>query len=447
MSEAETIVAIATPPGVGGIGVVRLSGPDTWRIAAAVLGSVPVPRRARLGPFLEDGGEAIDQGLALFFPGPRSLTGEDVLELQAHGGPVVLDALVGRCLGLGARMAQPGEFSQRAFLNGKLDLAQAEAVADLIASGSRAAARAAMRSLEGQLSREVRELGEALTELRVLFEAAIDFPDDDPDALDESTAAQRLASLLRSLWDLAGRAHKGRLVQEGMTVVLAGPPNTGKSSLLNQLAGTDSAIVTPIPGTTRDLLRERIQLDGLPLHVVDTAGLRDSADPVEVEGVRRAQQAVRTADRVLLVVEDTCDDAALGGVLERLPRQIPVTVLRNKVDLSGAPPGAVAGTEPATIRISALTGAGIEALRAHLKSCAGYQGPDTALFSARRRHQAALQEACRQLETARQSLALGAHELVAEDLRGAQRALGEVTGEVTTEELLGRIFASFCIGK
>ncbi|HYW05211.1 MAG TPA: tRNA uridine-5-carboxymethylaminomethyl(34) synthesis GTPase MnmE [Gammaproteobacteria bacterium] len=445
--DPDTIAAIATPPGAGGVGIVRVSGPAAPRIAQAVLGGLPRPRLAVHRRFLDASGDALDDGVALYFPGPRSYTGEDVLELQGHGGPVVLDALLERCLALGARLARPGEFTQRAFLNGRLDLAQAEAVADLVASGSREAARAALRSLDGALSRRVGALTEALTDLRALVEAAIDFPDEELELLDDDRVAARIGELLERIGELKQQARRGRLVQEGMRVVLAGPPNVGKSSLLNHLAGHDAAIVTAVPGTTRDVLREHIQLDGLPLHLVDTAGLRQSPDAVEAEGVRRARREIETADRVLLMVEDHTAAAVLEGLLRALPEHARVTVLRNKVDLGGGAAGPVSGSDPPALRLSVLTGAGLTELREHLKQCAGYQGPARSGFSARRRHLEALERACAALGASARSPAGREPELLAEDLRQAQLALGEITGAVTTEDLLGRIFSSFCIGK
>ena len=446
-ADPDTIAAIATPPGVGGLGIVRVSGPAVVGIAGALLGGLPRPRLAWHRRFLGAAGEALDDGLALYFPGPRSFTGEDVLELHGHGGPVVLDAVLERCLALGARPARAGEFTQRAFLNGKLDLAQAEAVADLVASGSREAARAALRSLEGALSRRVADLADALTELRAFIEAAMDFPDEELDLLDGGRIRARIEELLGHAGELRDQARQGRLMQEGMRVVLAGPPNVGKSSLLNYLAGHDAAIVSEVPGTTRDVLREHIQLDGLPLHIVDTAGLRDSPDAVEAEGIRRARGEIETADRVLLMVEDSSADAAPAGLLRALPEHCEVTLVRNKVDLGGTAAGPVPGSEPPALRVSVLTGAGLPELREHLKQCMGYRGPEQSGFSARRRHLEALERVNRSLHDAARALASHEPELVAEDLRQAQQALGEITGVVTTEDLLGRIFSSFCVGK
>jgi len=444
----DTIAALATPPGRGGVGIVRVSGGLARAVARAVLGRVPEARRAHRAAFRDAGGEPIDWGLALFFPAPRSFTGEDVLELHGHGGPVVMDLLLERVLALGARAARPGEFSQRAFLNDKLDLAQAEAIADLIDSATAEAARGAQRSLQGAFSERVHALMEGVVELRTYVEAAIDFPDEEVDFLSDARLAERLRGLLESLEGALQAARQGVLLKEGATVVIAGSPNVGKSSLLNRLADRDSAIVTDVPGTTRDLLREHIQLDGLPLHVVDTAGLRVTADVVEREGVARAWKAVGDADGVLLVVEDR---TGVGGeemaMLERVPAARPVLVVRNKIDLSGAEPGASAGPHGAEVRASALTGAGVAALAEEVKRLVGYRGAEGAIV-ARRRHLQSLERARSALGGAAGQLAgPQAGELVAEELREAQRALGEITGEVTSEDLLDRIFSSFCIGK
>ncbi len=450
MRRSDTIVAAATPPGRGGIGIVRLSGPLTPQIAAALLGELPRERHATFARFLGDAGEALDAGLALFFPAPHSYTGEHVLELQGHGGDLVLESLVARAVALGARRALPGEFTQRAFLNDKLDLAQAEAVADLIDAGSQAAARAAMRSLEGEFSSMVRALTEALIELRTYVEAAIDFPEEEIDFLADAALAERFQAVRDHFATVLDSAHQGRLLREGMTLVIAGRPNAGKSSLLNRLAGYEAAIVTALPGTTRDIVRERIAIDGMPLHVLDTAGLREAGDLVEAEGIRRAQAEMARADRVLFVIDAVADPGALALREEhaRLPAHVPLTLIYNKCDLLAGLPVADTLSGPPVINVSALTGAGIEALRTHLKTVMGFQSVDSGAVSARGRHLEALsrarahtEEAARQLSEAR------AGELVAEELRVAQRALGEVTGEFTSEDLLGRIFAGFCIGK
>lgn len=442
----DTIAAVATPPGQGGIGVVRISGPQVRAVAAALVGACPPPRNAVLRTFRNAAGTAIDQGLALYFPAPGSYTGEDVLELQGHGGPAVLDAVLRATLAAGARLARPGEFTERAFLNDRMDLAQAEAVADLIEAGTAEAATAALRSLEGAFSTRVRDLVRDLTELRVYVEAAIDFPDEEVDFLTEGGVLSRLDALRRRLDDLHSEAGRGALLREGLRVAIAGAPNVGKSSLLNRLAGRDTAIVTDIAGTTRDVLREAISLDGLPLHVADTAGLRETGDPVEIEGVRRARAEIGGADRVLLIVDDRVGlTAAERTLLEELPSGVAATVIHNKCDLSGAPPGPCGAS---ALRVSATTGAGMADLVAHLKACAGFRAPESGGFSARRRHLDALERAGNTLAAGRERLVdLAAGELLAEELRAAQAALGEITGEVTSEDLLGEIFASFCIGK
>ena len=444
----DTIAAIATAPGRGGVGIVRVSGPLCAAIAEAVCGDSLAPRRARFRRFRSSDGGVIDEGIVLYFPAPRSLTGEDVLELQGHGSPVVMDMLLGRVVELGARPARPGEFSQRAFLNDKLDLVQAEAVADLIASTTAEAARAALRSLEGDFSRWVRGLVEGLVELRMYVEAAIDFPEEEIDFLVDSTLAERLRSLREQLSALKAAAGQGRLLRDGMTVVIAGRPNAGKSSLLNRLAGREAAIVTDIPGTTRDVLRERIGIDGMPLHAIDTAGLRDdSRDPVEREGIRRAWAEIETADRILLLVDDreglTAADRALR---EQLPAETGVTVIHNKIDLTCREPALQTADWGHELWLSAKTGAGLELLREHLKTCMGYHGGEGSLM-ARRRHLDALDRAAGALAAADGQLAAGAGELAAEELRYAQNALSEITGEFTSDDLLERIFSSFCIGK
>jgi tRNA modification GTPase len=449
MSATDTIVAAATPPGRGGVGVVRLSGPAAQRIATVVLGTLPPARRAVFAAFRDAEHQSIDAGLALFFPGPHSYTGEDVVEFHGHGGPVILDTLIARLVALGARRANPGEFTQRAFLNDKLDLAQAEAVADLIDAGSREAARAAMRSLQGEFSTMIQVLTGAVIELRTHVEAAIDFPEEELDFLADPALAERLATVRQHFAAVTRSAGQGRLLRDGMTVVLAGAPNAGKSSLLNRLAGYDAAIVTAVPGTTRDVLRERIHIDGMPLHILDTAGLRVALDAVEEEGIRRAQLEMARADRVLFVIDGAQDPTArtyreLAGTL---PPQVPVTLLYNKSDVTDAsavspPPGVP------RIEVSARTGQGLDSLRAHLKSSMGYFTLESGSVSARQRHiealdraRACVEEAARVLKETR------AGELVAQELRAAQRALDEIGGEFTNEDLLGRIFSSFCIGK
>ena len=458
INPSDTIVAPATAPGRGGIGVVRLSGPGVPVIAAALLPrGLPEPRRATLATFCDGTGEAIDSGLALYFPAPHSYTGEAVLELHGHGGPAVLAALVARAIELGARRAEPGEFTRRAYLNAKLDLAQAEAVADLIDAGSQAAARAALRSLQGAFSAEVHGLVEGLIELRVWVEAAIDFPEEDLDFLADPALTARVEALRARFDAVTQAARQGRVLRDGLTVVIAGRPNAGKSSLLNALAGHDAAIVTDLPGTTRDVVREQIDLDGLPLQVLDTAGLRVAgegpADVVEAEGIRRTRAEIARADRVLFVVDAATDPAATAYTDERasLPPGVPVTLVYNKVDLVTVDLPTAGGAEvpdvDAQLRLSARTGEGLAALRAHLQAAIGYSPTDTGAVSARARHLEALTRARAALEAACTLLAARRGELVAEELRLAQRALGEITGEFTSDDLLGRIFGSFCIGK
>ena len=400
--------------------------------------------------FLDSAGEPIDIGIALFFPAPASYTGEHVLELQGHGGPVILETLVTRCQELGARRARPGEFTERAFLNDKIDLAQAEAVADLIDAGSREAARAAMRSLQGEFSSMVQGLTDALVDLRTYVEAAIDFPEEEVDFLADTELAERLA-VVRSHFDaVTAAAGQGRLLRDGLTVVLAGRPNSGKSSLLNRLAGYDAAIVTAIPGTTRDVLRERIDIDGLPLHVLDTAGLRDSQDDVEREGVRRAAAEMTRADRVLFVIDAANDPQgrAFDEERERLPADVPVTLVFNKIDVATGLAVDDTLSGPPRVHVSALTGAGLPQLRAHLKACVSFQSAGNGSISARSRHLEALARARSCVENAARELQQRrAGELVAEELRLGQQALEEVTGIFTADDLLGRIFGSFCIGK
>ena len=449
MTRTETIVAAATPPGRGGVGIVRLSGPKVPEIAAVMLGEVPAPRHATFARFLGAGQEAIDAGLALFFPAPASYTGEHVLELHGHGGPVVMEALIARSLELGARRALAGEFTQRAFLNGKLDLAQAEAIADLIDAGSREALRAAMRSLQGEFSAMVRGLTEAVIELRTYVEAAIDFPEEEIDFLNDRELSERFQAVREHFDGVFESARYGRLLREGMTVVIAGRPNAGKSSLLNRLAGYDAAIVTAIPGTTRDVVRVPLALDGMPLHVLDTAGLRHAGDPVEEEGMRRARAEIERADRLLFVIDAAADPAAeaYGEERPKLPEGLPVTLVLNKCDLATGLPLSDTVSGPPRQYVSALTGAGIEELREHLKGCMGFQTAEGGAISARARHLESLARAREHVEEARQLTERRAGELVAEELRGAQRALSEITGEFTSDDLLGRIFSSFCIGK
>ena len=425
--------------------MLRVSGPDVLRSAKTLLGSVPAARQARLARFVGADGFSIDQGIALYFPAPASFTGEDVLELQGHGGALVMDMLLQRVLELGARMARPGEFSERAFLNGKMDIAQAEAVADLIDAGTAAAARAAVRSMRGEFSSRVASLVSLITDLRVHVEAAIDFPDEEIDALHAPAIMSRLARVSETFDSIEAAARQGALLRDGLTVVIAGNPNAGKSSLLNALTGDDVAIVTPAPGTTRDVLRQHLNLDGLPLNLVDTAGLRAAVDAAEEEGIRRARHEMRRADRILYVI-----DASLGAGSDPpdLPAGVPLTVVYNKIDLTGLAAHADEASSPSRIFLSARTGAGIDGLRAHLKTSAGYRDAESDAFAARRRHLDALTRARALVESAAGALEQSrAFELFAEDLRLAQRALGEITGEVTSDDLLAAIFGSFCIGK
>ncbi len=448
-SPSLTIAGRATPPGRGGIAVIRVSGPAVPEIAAAILGACPQPRHAELRDFLDARVQVIDTGIALFFPAPDSYTGEDVLELQCHGGVVVTELLLDRVLALGARMARPGEFSERAFLNDKLDLLQAEAIADLIDAGSRAAARAAQRSLQGDFSAAVIALNEEVTGLRTYIEAAIDFPDEELDLLSDAELQRRIAVVGAGFESLEQTTRQGCLLRDGLHVVLAGRPNSGKSSLFNALAGYAAAIVTSQPGTTRDLLREQINIDGLPLHVVDTAGLRATVDPVEQEGVARTRSQLGVADLALLVVDAT-DPVDVGELLAETPAGIPVIIVRNKIDLSGEPAGPA--REPIhghpVLRISARAGTGLDELRQAIKSIAGFSDPGEGTVIARQRHLDTLQRArthflagCRAFEESQ------AGELLAEELLQVQNALAEITGEFSSDDLLGRIFSGFCIGK
>ncbi len=444
-NNADTIAAVATPPGRGGVGIIRISGAQVPVLAQQLLGTLPTPRLATHRPFRASDGAVLDDGIALYFPAPHSFTGEDVLELQGHGGTVVLDMLLKQCLQLGARLARPGEFSERAFLNDKLDLAQAEAIADLIDSGSEQAARSALRSLQGEFSTAVNQLLTALIELRIYVEAALDFPEEEIDFLANGAVTQRLEGIKQQLTVIFHKARQGSLLREGMQLVIIGRPNAGKSSLLNALAGQDTAIVTEIAGTTRDVLRERINLDGMPLHLIDTAGLRVSDDPVEKIGIERAWQEVARADLILLLVDDhQPDEPEQAAILARLPAHLPQLLVHNKIDLSGQPAGEQAGR----LYISAKHGLGIAALQTALKQRMGYQGEADDTFIARRRHLQALAET--QAAVARAEFQLrefNAGELMAEELRVAQTALGQITGQFTSDDLLGEIFSSFCIGK
>jgi len=462
--DSDTICAITTPPGKSGVGVVRVSGPLCLQIAEGILGFSPAPRHAHYSAFLDQHGEPVDKGIALFFASPNSFTGEDILELQGHGGYFILDLLVKEVLKYGARIARPGEFSERAFLNGKIDLAQAEAIADLIESSSSAAARSAVRTLQGDFSKLIYSLSESIVELRVFIEAAIDFADEEIDFLTQGRTVTRLSEIIASLDDILSRAKQGSILREGMSVVIAGKPNAGKSSLLNALAGKDTAIVTEIAGTTRDTLLEHLNIDGMPLHVTDTAGLRESNDPVEREGIRRALSAIDQADRILLVVDSVNDSLEASCIQEYLENMEPffktarldparITIIRNKIDLQMKAPALeshpIAENQSITsVYLSAKHKKGIDILQQHLKSCMGFQSSEEGSFTARRRHLQALESSRNHLHRAHDQLSYQrSSELVAEDLRLAHRYLGEITGEFTADDLLGRIFSSFCIGK
>ena len=443
----DTIAAIATAPGQGGVGIVRVSGPEAESIAKAILGHCPETRSAEYLRFFDDNRHVIDQGIALYFRKPYSFTGEDVLELHGHGGHVVLDLLLRQTIKHGARPARAGEFSERAFLNGKIDLAQAEAIADLIAADSEDAARAAMRSLQGDFSESIHELVEQLIELRIYVEAALDFPEEEIDFLADSTLVSRLAALREQLGVVYASARQGCLLKEGMSVVIAGKPNAGKSSLLNRLAGTDTAIVTDIAGTTRDVLREHIQIDGLPLHVIDTAGLRESDDVIEQEGVRRAWKEIERSDRLLYVIDSKTDDDIPGEIYNQIPPHTGLSLIFNKADLSGERCRIEDKGERVAVYLSAQTGEGMDLLKKHLKQCMGYERHTEGQFIARRRHMAAIDSAARHLDSAQELLQTNTGELLAEELKIAQQDLSSITGEFTSDDLLGRIFADFCIGK
>ncbi|EAR09834.1 tRNA uridine-5-carboxymethylaminomethyl(34) synthesis GTPase MnmE [Reinekea blandensis] len=450
----DTITAIATPPGRGGVGIVRVSGKAATAVAEKILKKRPEPRYAHYGPFYHPTqGDVIDEGIALFFPGPNSFTGEDVLELQGHGGPVILELLLEAVCSLGCRLARPGEFSERAFLNDKIDLTQAEAIADLIDASSREAARSAVRSLQGDFSNAVHQLVEQLIQLRIYVEAAIDFPEEEIDFLSDGKVETDLRQVMSQLADVQATANQGSLMRDGMTVVIAGRPNAGKSSLLNALSGQERAIVTDIAGTTRDVLKEHIHIDGMPLHIIDTAGLRDAPDAVERIGVERAWAEIETADRILLMVDATDTDAVdpetiWPDFMHRLPERAQLTVIRNKIDQTGEAAGLNMDSAVPVIRLSAQNRAGVNHLRDHLKQLMGFEGNHESGFIARKRHLDALLRAAEALDNGlAQLLGPAAGELLAEDLRVAQNALNEITGEFSPDDLLGRIFSSFCIGK
>lgn len=447
--KSDTIAAIATASGRGGVGVIRISGSNLLPFAFALSRMKPQPRHATMADFLADDGSAIDSGLLLFFPDPHSFTGEDVLEAHGHGGPVVMQMLLSRCLDLGARLAEPGEFSRRAFLNGKLDLAQAEAVADLIDAATSSAARSAVRSLQGEFSKAVHGLTDELIDLRMLVEATLDFPEEDIDFLRKADAFGRLSRLQLKLAEVFDRAQQGKLLQSGLHVVLAGQPNVGKSSLLNCLAGDDLAIVTPVAGTTRDALRSTIQIEGIPLHIIDTAGLRETDDEVESIGIERSWREIERSDVVLLLV-DACAGVTDSDreIFGRLPGNLRRITVHNKIDLAGGTPERQTEGDAVAISLSAKVGTGIDLLRRELLAVAGWHHAED-VFIARARHLAALTEAQQHIVAARTFVEgrLPALELFAEELRLAQQALGEITGEFTADDLLGVIFSRFCIGK
>lgn len=446
ITHQDTIAAIATPPGNGGVGIIRISGNKAKIIARHVINIDLQARYAHYASFYDADGGVIDSGIALFFPNPASFTGEDIVEIQGHGGAVILDMLLKRILNLGARLANPGEFSERAFLNGKLDLAQAEAIADLIESSTEQSARSAQKSMQGVFSRQINELVEELIELRIYVEAAIDFVDEEIDFLTDGVVEKRVISLLNTIQNIQSTAQQGRLLRDGMTVVLAGKPNAGKSSLLNALAGHDAAIVTDIAGTTRDVLKERIQIDGMPLHIIDTAGLRDSDNAVELEGIRRAHAEIQKADKVLLLID--ANDPEPENILKTLPKHISLTKIYNKIDLLNIPAEIIEDESGTQIYLSIKKGIGMDLLTQHLKQSVGFDATADNVFIARRRHIEAISKGLEFVQNALSQLQNNqAGELVAEDLRQAQNHLSEITGEFTSDDLLGKIFSSFCIGK
>ena len=454
----ETITAQATAPGRGGVGIIRVSGPEAVNVAKAILGKVPEVRKAEYLPFYDRNQQALDQGIALFFKAPNSFTGEDVLEFQGHGGPVLLDMLLKEIVALPkVRMAKPGEFSEQAFLNDKMDLTQAEAIADLINSNSEQAARCALHSLQGDFSKLVHQLVEDVIHLRMYVEAAIDFPEEEIDFLADKKVVDNLKNIITSVENVQAQAKQGSIIREGMRVVIAGRPNAGKSSLLNALSGKESAIVTDIEGTTRDVLSEQIHIDGMPLHIIDTAGLRESPDKVEQIGIERAWQEIKQADRVLLMVDSSCTKlenvttdlhAFWPEFFQQLPENMGVTIVRNKADISGAQTGYIEQDGKPVITLSAKSGDGLSELTEHLKTIMGYQGSIEGGFMARRRHLVALENTHQHLLTGLDQLeSYVAGEILAEELRICQQELNEITGEFTSDDLLGQIFSSFCIGK
>lgn len=441
----DTIAAIATAPGRGGVGVVRVSGAGLGALAFTLCGREPKPRTAHFTPFVDGEGRVIDEGILLYFAAPASFTGEDVLELQGHGGPVVMQMLLERCLELGARLAEPGEFTRRAFLNGKLDLAQAEGVADLIEASTAAAARSAVRSLSGRFSEEVHRIVDALIDLRMLVEATLDFPEEEIDFLERARALPRLDGIRDQLEELLDRARQGALLRSGLNVVLVGEPNVGKSSLLNQLAGEDRAIVTEIAGTTRDALRETIQIEGIPLHIIDTAGLRETVDTVERIGIERTWREIERADVILRLVDAVQGEPGDDDIDRRLPSEVARITVVNKIDLVGLEAGRSEAAGRVRLQVSARSGEGVDLVRRELLRIAGWHAHGEDVILARERHLTALRKALAHVSEAGGQL--GALELFAEELRLAQEQLGEITGEFTADELLGVIFSRFCIGK
>jgi len=457
-SYQETIAAQATPPGRGGVGIIRVSGPKAKEVAQAILGKVPEVRKAEYLPFKNTEKQTLDQGIALYFKAPNSFTGEDIIEFQGHGGPIILDMLLKEITALpNIRLAKPGEFSEQAFLNDKLDLTQAEAIADLINSSSEQAAKCALHSLQGEFSKLVHQLVEKVIHLRMYVEASIDFPEEEIDFLADKKIVNNLKDIINQTATVRAQAQQGSIIREGMRVVIAGRPNAGKSSLLNALSGKDSAIVTDIAGTTRDVLSEQIHIDGMPLHIIDTAGLRESTDKVEQIGIERAWQEIKQADRVLLMVDSSQKDKQGSNddlqqiwpeFFNQLPENIGLTIIRNKADISQVDTGYSEQNQQAIITLSAKTGAGIKELKEHLKTIMGYQGSTEGGFMARRRHLIALENAYQHLNTGLEQLeAFMAGEILAEELRLTQQALNEITGEFTSDDLLSEIFSSFCIGK
>jgi tRNA modification GTPase len=441
----DTIVAAATPPGKGGIGIVRISGDDAEKLATALMGQIPEPRVATRATIRDNNGDEIDNGIALYFPGSTSYTGEPVVEFHGHGGPLVVASVIDAAVKLGARHAEPGEFSKRAFLNGKLDLVQAEAIADLIDSGTSQAARAALRSLSGSFSHAVENLQQQLVDLRLHVEAAIDFPEEEIDFLSDEDLLRKIEDCAEGFAKLQSEASIGRVLRDGLQLVIVGKPNVGKSSLLNLLSGQEAAIVTEVAGTTRDILREQIEIDGLAVELVDTAGLREDPDRIEAEGIRRAREALKNADGALWI-QDASEEP--GGELdEEIPDDIPLIILRNKIDVTGDTPG-VTKEDATTLNVSAKSGAGIDDLRSTIRRLAGYKDLGEGAFTARRRHVDAIARAHEHFRRGKEALEKNrAGELFAEDLRLSHETLGEITGALSSDDLLGRIFSEFCIGK